>query len=185
MEPFIKFQVSWRGRGQLRTVTSAEAVERITLTGDRLYAGLYLNEVLLRALREEEAMTPLFEAYQRALLTLAESVDIEPALRIFEKRLLRELGYELTCDYDTESGQPVSPDEYYRFVDGQGFCSTSPTDAEGIRGEVLMMIGQDQYDGVEVRRSAKRLLRAALRPHVGERPFASRALFRPSVGGSM
>ena len=60
LEPFGLVEVSWRGRGQLPTATTIEALKRYPLLGERLYAGMYLNEVLVRALREEER-----QAWQR------------------------------------------------------------------------------------------------------------------------
>ena len=71
-----------------------EAAVPKQLGGDALFAGLYLNELLIRTLSQEEPVAALFNDYGDALASLnsvgAEG-DLEPILRTFERRLLEEL----------------------------------------------------------------------------------------------
>ena len=179
-EPFAALEVAWRGRGRLVTLTACETTRRFALTGRPLFAGLYLNELLTRALPPEEAVTSLFEAYAETLARLVAEGDLEPALRTFEKRLLRELGYELAFDSELVSGAPIAAEGSYELVGGEGFRAAA-VGAGTYRGEVLQAIAQDRYREREVRRAAKAILRAALRAHVGERPLRSRELFRAAA----
>ena len=51
-----------------------------------------------------------------------------------------------------------------------------------IKGELLLAIANQQWQDVEVRRVAKQLMRAALAPHLGDKPLESRKLFmKPAV----
>lgn len=180
VEPFARLEVGWRGAGRLRTLTACEAAPRLALAGRRLFAGMYLNELLMRALPHEECVAALFEAYEAALGRLQADEALEPALRSFEKRLLRELGYELAFDAELATGAPIEHDRAYEFVGGEGFRAASPDATGTYSGAVLRAIAADAYDAPDVRRAAKAILRRALRAHVGERPLASRELFRPA-----
>ena len=177
--PFACLEVAWRGRGRLVTLTGAEATRRFALAGRPLFAGMYLNELLTRCLPPEEPAAPLFAAYGDTLARLAAGDDLEPALRTFERRLLRELGYELVFAFEHASGAAIEPDGRYELVNGEGFrAAPAGTAAKTHRGAVLIAIAGDRYEAPEVRRAAKSILRTALRAHIGHRPLLSRELFR-------
>ena len=178
VEPFSRLEVAWRGRGRLVTVTACETVHRWRLAGRRLFAGLYLNELMMRALPLEESVAELFRVYEAALAALESEEDLEPTLRVFEKCLLREIGYGLTFDIEAAEGAAVRDDGVYEFVEGEGFLPARAGMSGTWPGGVLKAIAHDRYDEDEVRRAAKAILRRALKPHLGDRPLAARELFR-------
>ena len=178
IEAFCLLQIGWRGRGALVTVTRREVVQRWHLPGRALFAGMYVNELLIRALRPGEAAPNLFESYRATLGRLASEADLEPPLRVFEKRLLFELGYAPTFDIESLSGAEVVDDGAYVFAEEEGFrLAVAPTRST-FPGWVLKDIARDRYESVDVRRAAKLILRRALKPHLGPRPVAARELFR-------
>ncbi len=177
--PFGRLSVGCSGRGQLLTLAGFDSISHRWLTGDALYAGLYLNELLLRLLRDDDPHPVLFAGYERTLDHLAVSAD-EAALRIFERLLLKECGYEVTFGFDAETGEPVQSARSYRFVPDVGFHAVDEAvdDRLVFGGATLHAIAADDYADAAVRRSAKQIMRRALAPHLGDRPIASRALFR-------
>ena len=56
--------------------------------------------------------------------------------------------------------------------------SISGSSKKTFSGLVLRRISEDQYEDEQVRRAAKLLLRQALRPHIGNKPMATKDLFR-------
>ena len=139
---------------------------------------MYLNELMMRSLPLEEAVTELYRVYEAALASLAAEDDIEPTLRVFEKCLLREIGYGLTFDLDAADGGEVRNDGAYEFVEGAGFHAVAADTPGALPGAILRDIARDRYDSAAARRAAKAILRRALKPHLGDRPLASRELFR-------
>jgi DNA repair protein RecO (recombination protein O) len=192
--PFARLLVGWAGRGQLRTLTSFEPIEHHWLVGKSLYAGLYVNELMLRLLRSDDPHAELFHGYALTVGELAGEapseapiaapvdVRIEKKLRRFEKLLLKECGYELVFDRDADSGERVNAQARYFLEPDFGFrrVSAGRDTASGYRGAALLAIAADQFDETEVRRVAKRIMREALAPHLGDRPLHSRALFGAS-----
>ncbi|HBH36525.1 MAG TPA: DNA repair protein RecO, partial [Gammaproteobacteria bacterium] len=51
LQPFQPLMLKWRGRGEVMTLTHAEAAEKpVDLKKKLLYCGFYLNELLMRLL---------------------------------------------------------------------------------------------------------------------------------------
>ena len=178
IEAFRLMEIGWRGSGSLVTVTGREVARRWHLAGRALFAGMYVNELLIRSLRPAEAVPNLFWAYQVTLGRLASEADLEPPLRVFEKRLLFELGYGPTFDVESVSGEAVADDRTYIFAEGEGFRVAGTATENAFPGRVLKDIARDRYEATDVRRAAKIILRRALKPHLGPRPLAARELFR-------
>jgi len=177
--PFGRLSVGCSGRGQLLTLAGFDSISHRWLTGDALYAGLYLNELLLRLLRDDDPHPVLFVGYEHTLDRLAAGAD-EAALRMFERLVLKECGYEVTFGVDSETGEPVQRTLGYRFVPDVGFRAVDEAvdDRLVFSGATLHAIEADDYTDGAVRRSAKQIMRRALAPLLGDRPIGSRALFR-------
>ena len=194
LQPFTLLQAEWSGRGELRTLTQAEPERSFLLAGERLFAGLYLNELLLRLLHRDEAQPEIFDSYLHTLDALIGGADLEPALRRFELHLLADLGYGFALDHDV-NGEPIAAAGQYRFLADEGLMPVADCVRDGVRdglrdevregrdatlflGGHLLALAVDALDDSEVRRSAKRLTRLALASHLGGRPLRSRELFR-------
>lgn len=181
LQPFQPLWLGWSGRGEVRTLIQVEAAGApLALSGDHLYCGFYLNELLMRLLGRHDANEDLFAYYLAALRDLADGVAIDPALRRFELRLLQVLGYGLILDREADTGRTVTADGRYRYAPEQGILAVADGVGEGaLQGATLLRLAGDQAleDEGQIR-EARRLLRAALAPHLGPRPLASRALFR-------
>jgi DNA repair protein RecO (recombination protein O) len=184
--PFSRLTVACSGRAQLLTLTSFDSLTHRWLTGDALYAGLYLNELLLRLLRDDDAHPVVFDGYERTLDSLG--ADPEPALRCFERLLLKECGYEIAFDYDAATGAAINADACYRYEPDVGFQTVDENvdQRHVFAGATLKCIDRDDYRDADVRRAAKQIMRRALAPHLGDRPIGSRALYRqPSRDGGL
>lgn len=202
LEPFGQVAVSWRGRGQLVTLLRTETVVRRTLSGDALFAGFYMNELLVKTLGREEPVTGLFESYDVAVASLAEAGSpngepsarihpttdpekrgldrLEPILRTFERQLLDELGYGIAFDVDIANGRPIEADRFYRVVDGEGFREVDRQDGSSawvFDGAQIAAMNAGDYTDRAVLQGAKRILRRAIAVRLGGRPLATRRLF--------
>ncbi len=186
IEPFGEVAATWRGRGQLVTVLRCESVAPRRLAGDVLFAGFYVNELLIKTLRQEEPVAGLFHHYGQALEGMASGEELEGALRVFERRLLEELGYGLVFDVDVRSGRPIDSGKFYRLVDSEGFqeAASAPMQAVGngsaplvLTGSQVAAIDAGDYADRLVRRAAKRIFRRALEPHLDGRQLTTRRLF--------
>jgi DNA repair protein RecO (recombination protein O) len=178
---FTEMLVSWSGRGEMKTLTTAETVKSAgQLIGRQLYAALYINEILVRLLPKYDAHPQMFQYYQRLIPELARQQDFEPVLRGFELHLLAELGYALNLSHNAIDGTKIEPNRVYRYVSEQGLVPVDvadKTNTETFLGADIQAIVTADYRDIATRRAAKRLVRLALAPLLGARPLKSRELF--------
>jgi len=178
IQMFQCLKISFKGRGELKTLAGTESCDvPRRLLGNDLVLAMYANELLSRLLPEAEAHPGIFSGYQKFVENISQSPDGEQqlTLRLFENRLLKELGYGLDfrCDY---SGEPISPTMNYHFVEQEGFVRH----ADGkILGEILLKFASDTTEHLSNKelKIAKGLNRQRLRALLGEKPLKSRELF--------
>lgn len=183
LQPFRQLRFSWQSRGELGTLTAAESDGTVTaLRGKALYSAFYLNELLVRLLARHDPHPALFSAYSSGLQVLGQGEDVEAVLRLFEIRLLQELGYGLQLDCDVETGEALRPDTLYDYHLESGPVRTEADLREGFvfRGASLVAMAHGEFSDPIVLQDAKRLLRAALKLYLGDKPLKSRELFRPA-----
>lgn len=186
-QPFAPLLLSFTGRSDLKTLTGSEtAGAPVVLHGERLYSGMYLNELLVRLLHRFDPHPQLFAAYADALAALSRnSVPLDGALRRFELILLDELGYRVQFDIEGQAHRAVQADRDYQYDPAVGLTLSldSQPGKHLFRGEELLAMARGEFDG-PARLAARRLLREALAIHLGERPLNSRELFRQTVVSS-
>ncbi len=195
--PFAPLRVWTRGRSEMASLKEWEVLQpRGPLAGRHSLTGLYLNELLYRALPRGEAEPALFDHYSDLLDLLhsqpaaapaperaSESgpIAIETGLRRLELGLLATLGYGLQLS-QTSSGQAVQLDARY-VVDLDGGIRTlgdGPWTGELLLSlvDLLQSDGPAAMPSMELRREQRRLLRSLLQQMLGDRPLASWAMVR-------
>lgn len=104
-----------------------------------LFAGFYVNELLLRLLARDDPHAALFDHYAAALplLQRAEPAVVQAALRAFELVLLRELGWLPEMHLVTQTLQPVLPDAGYRLHAELGVVPAAAADDAALPGAAL------------------------------------------------
>lgn len=186
LKPFQPLLLSWSGRGELAILTGAEAERGTdTLSGAAIFCGFYLNELLMRLLHRHDPHEALYQTYRQALISLGRGDDHEAVLRIFEKHLLRELGYGLVLDCDIDSQAPLDAEAVYDYLPERGprRMSGPPGSHEGvlIRGASLLALARERLDDEDTLREVKALMRASLARHLGDKPLNSRRLYQSVV----
>lgn len=205
LQPFQPLLASWIMRGDLGTLTAAEARDGGGLRGRVLISGFYVNELLMRLLHRHDPHPRLFTAYEAVLRDLAAApsgaphAGEQPALRLFEMALLRETGYGPVLDHDVAAGDPIRADAVYYYYPERGpiredAVALRPGIQEAAQGYVmrdrpvrlhgasLLALARGELCETLHLHEAKRLMRAILDTRLGGRPLASRSLFRRRSG---
>jgi len=194
LELFQPLHVSGSGRGELGTLHSAEPRGVVNmLSGRMLLNGFYVNELLLRTLHRDDPCNGIFAAYELLVTGLATIQQTESAaapaaqrlLRLFEKRLLQELGYGLLLAQDAVSAQGITSSQVYEYHLSQGPVAVAQRNlskfpsgsAVRIHGSSLQSLAADELRDVQSLREAKYLMRLLLGALLGDKPLYSRSLF--------
>jgi DNA repair protein RecO (recombination protein O) len=182
LRPFAPLLMSMSLRGDLATLTAAEAAAAPAgLDGEGLFAGFYLNELIIRLTERRDPCPAVYLAYSDALAELAAaSGALEPALRKFEKRLLDALGYGLLLESEAGTGSPLDPTQWYEYRPEHGPTPVTAGKDAGlrVRGATLLALGEDRLDDEPGLGEARRILRACLDLQLGDRPLKTRQVLR-------
>ena len=193
LNPFQPLLLSWFGKGELKTLKSAEP-QRIypQLSGASLLSAFYLNELILKLARRDDAHEKLFDAYDEAIHGLQQGMgaaggeprkNIAATLRRFEKRLLTELGYGLMLDREADTGKPISTQGRYVFIVERGAIpeETFRNTGDGalqLSGKTLLDLVCDDYDDPVTAQQAKQLMRYVINHYLDGVPLHTRQIIK-------
>ncbi len=158
--PFKPLLLSWSGKGNLPVLTGIESSRFAEeLSASARSCAYYQNELLLKLLHRFDSNEKLFDHYRDSLVALEKGIDPHAVLRIFEKCLLREIGFGLILDHDALSGQAINEDAYYDYVPEKGPVLTLSPGAASIRGKTLKAFHDDKFESREQIHEAMQLTR--------------------------
>ena len=188
LPPFTPFKISWFGKQTLKTVSDWE-VESVmmNLHQNALFCGLYVNELIVRLVKEGEELVELFSAYSLAISQLSyDSLalhQLEAILRVFELNLLREIGLEISMTLDIKEQPIIDSDAvFYQYINEQGFQRIENTSLDPIyrrqafSGSQIANIARQNWTNDSLQ-AAKRLTRLVFAPLLGDKPIKARELF--------
>lgn len=217
LQAFVPLLISCGGKGELLTLKTFEAFGTpLNLQGRRLVSGFYLNELLMRLLHKEDAHPDIFDCYQntleqlnnfseeKAIASTPEILDtpvnstlktLQTILRVFEKNLLKGIGYALQLFKEVETGKPIKEDTWYFFDPERGPLQVEQNkqfekntqlqpnnfrDNPGLKmtflGSSLLALANECFQTQAQLNDAKHLLRHALHLRLGVRPLETRKL---------
>jgi DNA repair protein RecO (recombination protein O) len=181
LQPFQLLLLSWSGRGDAAQLTAAERSEHEpAMPASSLMASFYLNELLLKLTTRHDPLPALFDDYHEAMSGLRQGA-LQPALRIFEKRLLESLGYGLELATEAQSGRRIEPHEYYHFRPAQGLFPTVAEANGALAGRSLLSLASEDLAGARELEDARRLLQAALAQCLEGRELTTRAVAKAVI----
>ncbi|MDL5032913.1 DNA repair protein RecO [Pelomonas sp. APW6] len=192
--PFQRLQVGLskpsrdeRSETEVQTLRTAEWAGGHTLpTGAALFAGYYLNELLLKLLARQDPHPGIFDAYAATLPLLREDEDqrSQAALRAFELRLLADLGLLPDLSVVTQTQRPLDPDRLYMLGPETG-VSVPSHEAPAFGATQLVQLQAALLHGsqaalqqacAECLPALKGCLRGLLHYHLGQKPLRTRAV---------
>lgn len=152
------------------TLRSAEyAGAGSVLPPAQLFAGFYLNELLMKLLARHDAHPLLFDAYAGTLQAMARAeaeARAEAALRAFELLLLRETGVLPELDRDTATQEDVQAGRRYALRPDGGLGAAAGTETSLDAADCLALQAALDANDLAALRSASAAALAALKPQL-------------------
>lgn len=185
LQPYQQLMVAWSGKSDLMTLTDVELEKKpYNLAGRRLISGFYLNELLTRLLHQGDPHADLFNVYDQTLAELGcKDTNESLAIRLFEKKILEAIGYGLSLDVDVDTGEGIRPgiNYYYRADKGAACHLPENTDYVEVSGDMLHALKYEQFEDENLLRECKIFMRYLLQKHIGNKPLASRELYKSYI----
>jgi len=193
--PFQPLALDWFGRGELRTLKTAEPTAPATpLAGQALLSAFYLNELLLKLTTRDDPHEGLFAAYDEAITALRAlsrgaippagiQPEVERVLRRFELRLLQEVGYALELTREAGTNAPILAEREYLYVVERGPVPApdggeTPMNAVRLRGLTLLELDRGRLEDAATVAQAKTLMRLLINHSLNGQELATRAMVR-------
>lgn len=177
-EPFTPLWLLLETRHTREFIKTVEIEQTgMRLTGDALWCGWYINELLMYLLSPNEAHAEIYDLYVETLNALAHANDnasLQMILRRFEWTLLQALGLGITLLDEANGKGPVVKNCFYQCVPGLGLVE-SP---QGISGGAILAFAEGEWADQAVLHMAKRLTRLLIDAALEGRPLKTRTLFR-------
>ncbi len=115
---FNEYSFTYNDNYNLPFVSKFELINQHVFERKYYLLGLYINELLYKTLREGYDFEKIYVHYKEFLISISTSNDSLARLALlFEKRLLQDLGYELSL----QENQYLIEDRYYNYDLGVGF----------------------------------------------------------------
>ena len=179
LQPFQPLIIQWhapRMDSALITVTDLEPEGLpVSLQGEALICGLYMNELTWRVLKPQLPAPGLFDSYRVITAALAQADgrrEMGWLLRQYELAVLEVLGVTLDIPQDAQ-GHPLEPGQTYQWRQEQGWQPAS----QGISGRCIRHLIERQFDA-DCQRAWKSLLQGLLRPWLGTQRLQTWQLLR-------
>lgn len=187
LEPLQALRLGWSGRGELQTLTAAEADGRPAraLRGDALLSALYVNELLVRLIARDDPHPRLFDRYGGLLEALTETSSVAWQLRCFERDLLGAIGYGMQLETAADTGEAIDAESAYDYLPEQGAVAAGHhPDSVRVRGSALLALAAGVRPDTGDLAALRRLMRTLIGAHVGEHGLQSwRVLAGPLRAG--
>lgn len=178
LQLFTPMLASWSGRYELKTLGNIELDGMPhQLNQKPLFCGFYLNELLMQLLHKEDPHPQLYALYRYCLSQFEKNETLAPTLRLFEKKLLDELGYGLPLTHEAETRKPICAGLFYRYEHHHGFFPCPQHERDHFLGEDLLSIAAECFESNSVEYASKRLMRHVLTHLLGNKRLHSREFF--------
>ena len=178
LQMFQCLSISFKGKGELKNLSQWEIADKPRrILGDDLILAMYVNELILRLLPENDEYSEIFHAYWNFLSNLRSlnSNEKEYALRDFENQMLEDLGYGIDFSSDMND-EPINENLNYEFIEHQGF---STSDNGLIPGKILVNLLRRENIVTDTNELSilKKMNRKRLKSLLGDKPLKSKELF--------
>ena len=178
LQPFQMIQATWSNVSDLKTLYNVEWNSKyLGLKNQALICGFYMNELIMKLLPKDESSNDFFHFYHQQLEELSLNNGYESLLRVFELKLLEELGYKVKLDED-ENGNPINPKKFYYYEAEYG-ASLPDASTNGVKiiGQTLIDMHNNDYSHLNTLKESKLLMRYLMRFYTGHDPVKSKELF--------
>lgn len=178
---YQKYLMSWVAKSDLGTLIDIEenSIKNL-LKPKQIMSGFYVNEIILRLLHKHEPHPELFDSYDTTIIKLSNNQSEQKELRYFEKILLESLGYGVVFDQDMKTDEPIiaGEDYYYKLGFGPYLANNISEENVKVSGKTLIELDNETLSDSKNQNEAKVLLSTILKQYLGQKPLASRQLYK-------
>ncbi len=181
---FTPLLVNFSGSGEVKNLTDAKWLGGLpAIAPEALVSAFYVNELVMRLTVREDPCEELFGAYEDVLGALAseKGLGLQRALRIFEVKLLRVLGWGQSA-----KEEELARDDLFWIVRNGELKSVDAlaSGEAGVPADVARAIVSCRFDNAADIRGSRDVLREIIGYYVGDRGLNTRSTMARWAGFS-
>lgn len=168
LQPLQHVRIAFRQRTELALLTRSETIGPAhPVSGERLMAGMYFNELVLKLCPRQDANSALYALLLAAYAGLSGPAELAWLVRCFERDLLAHLGYPTPWSF-CASGREIDPRDTYRMHAELGLMPCAAEDPSGIAGAELLAFLDDRMPARPALLRLRAWLHAVIALHTGK-----------------
>jgi DNA repair protein RecO (recombination protein O) len=179
---FMSFKpvlLSWTGKGELPILTSIEQTTFYPQPDfSRVPSGYYMNELILKLLHRHDPHELLYDKYETSVFQLLNKDEPLAVLRVFEKHLLREIGFGLVLDHDVETGEALVKEGSYQYLPQKGPVAADSNQSGTVFGSTLIALEEEEFFTGREHRQARQLTKALIDIQLNGKELRTRRILR-------
>lgn len=167
--PFVPLQAAWFGQLEWYTLHTAQWLGGWAQpSGQELMSAWYVNELVMKLTAREDAMPHLYDAMVEVMRALGGKQNTAQALRVFEWRLLQNLGLAPDLNTDRHEQALDAASQYWMLPEQLPFRAGSDARYSHVRGAVsvsgatLLALSQQGMWSEQAHKEALRLNRSMI-----------------------
>ena len=186
--PFALLLISFQGKSDLKKLYESEVKYRPHDVSKFTFSCLmYVNELIILFTHKDDPHEELFDAYTdlcRQMENQSKQHEVEKFLRLFELKLLQEIGYGIDLNADASNGEAIRSDCLYDFNPSVGLSikeNTKNLEKNYFKGDDIINFSKGILFEGSVRKTAKLITRKAIDFHLDGKEIKSRTFFQTNI----
>jgi DNA repair protein RecO (recombination protein O) len=167
LQPLQHLKICYQQKSELGFLNQSELLsDSVILNGERLMAGLYLNELVLKLCPRHDADPELYSLLLASRNDLSLAVDLAWLVRRFERDLIAHLGYMTPWSFLAKDVS-IEKDDYYRIHPEIGILNSTSEEPSALIGQDIIDFNEDRQPSKASMPKWRSVLHNVISQHIG------------------
>ena len=167
LQPLQHLKICYQLKSELGYLNQSELLSNsVVINGERLMAGLYLNELVLKLCPRHDADPELYALLLKTRNELSSAFDLAWLIRRFERDFIAHLGYMTPWSYLAKNVS-IEKSSYYRIHHELGILNSSIEEVGALSGQDIIDFNEDRQPSKPSMPVWRSVLHHVIGQHVG------------------
>jgi DNA repair protein RecO (recombination protein O) len=167
LQPLQHVKICFQLKSELGLLTQSELLsDALAVNGERLMAGIYFNELILKLCPRHDGDSELFQLLLNARNELENAANLAWLVRRFERDLIAHLGYMTPWSYSA-NGEQLNSTHFYRVHNELGVLECDESELGVISGQDLTCFNNDTLPSKQGLLQLRKIMHSVISLHVG------------------
>ncbi len=167
LQPLQHVKICFQLKSELGLLTQSELLtDGLIVNGERLMAGLYFNELVLKLCPRHDGDSELFQLLLQARNDLANTEHLAWLVRRFERDLIAHLGYMTPWSYSAK-GEQLDATLFYRIHNELGVLACDESEPGAISGQDIIVFNNDELPSKQGLMQLRKIMHSVISLHLG------------------